>query len=298
MWLKWFWYSPMIWIHLHKRLMVLKMCFLKRSSSTYSTLYCWPLSVKQQQYIVTTKCNTSCDHGNNKKFNIGCSLVLLCMVHSVQPPLLNCFLLPQRDTNATWHFCSFQLVDEVLCLLEKRSLLESRLREFGAELEEAGVKKQSLSTLLSTASVHAVRSLLQNNGLWTSDVRLSWVHFFKVSVVIFFGKCFKQQSTAQCLTFIGKCRSAKLRNFSCQICPFMCGANRPKIMAGLLVNIFSKLSLNLNFLGFIGVICVMSRKQWPCNLMKKSLKQIWLQMDPISHFKRRLFFQVTCRFTP
>ena len=66
-------------------------------------------------------------------------------------------------------------------LLDSRSLLESRLRDFGAELEESGVKKQTLPSLLSTAPLQAVRSVLQNSGLWSSDVRLSWVHFFKVN---------------------------------------------------------------------------------------------------------------------
>jgi len=38
----------------------------------------------------------------------------------------------------------------------------------------------------------------------------------------------------------------------------MCGANRPKNLAGVLVNIFSKLLSNLNFLEFIGQILDMS----------------------------------------
>ena len=74
----------------------------------------------------------------------------------------------------------FQLIDELLGVLENRNEFEMRLQDFGGELEESGFKKQTLPLLLSTAAVQAVRSVLQKTGLWSSDVRMSWTHFFKV----------------------------------------------------------------------------------------------------------------------
>ena len=68
---------------------------------------------------------------------------------------------------------------EVIEVLENQSKLESHLRKLGSLHQKHGIKKQYLN-VMGPILVQAIRPMLQAEGAWSSEVRITWLHFLKV----------------------------------------------------------------------------------------------------------------------
>jgi len=62
---------------------------------------------------------------------------------------------------------------------EEQTKMESYLQKLGSLHQKQGIKKQYLN-VMGPILVQAIRPILQAQGLWSGEVRITWLHFLKV----------------------------------------------------------------------------------------------------------------------